>query len=298
MTHDTLHRPTPEFRDFLEDEVVHAFRRDRAWRRLRGLAIVFASVAIGISAGLASAQMGDSAQRDSLLYAARSDLQLAGLRLELARAQLADVTARVSAGALGAASLAAAGAELRRMEALAMRAKLNVDEITATSLPVRDDLTAPRVGDRDFVTERIRLDLFVAQQLLTAAESALADAERRERVGAARDTERMDAELEVIRARGRMGVLLEQQKLRAEFLKKGTPGDQLARRLQQQQLRMDAMVTEKALATAVQRVEALRRHRAVGAASELDLLRAEVQVRELRLEWEQLLRQMRRLGQE
>lgn len=298
MTTHSLHQPTPEFRDFLEDEIVHSFRRHRAWRRLRGLAVVFASLAIGLTAGLAPAQIREGAQRESLLYAANSELQLVGLRLDLARAQLADVTAKVNAGVLGAASLGSVVAEVRRMEALAMRATLNVQEITATGLPVRDDLTAPRVGNKDYVMERIRMDLFVAQQQLTAAEAALADAERRERAGAGADVERMDAELQVVFARGRMGVLAEQQKLRAEFLAKGTPGDQLSRRLQRQQLRMDAMTLDKAVQVARQRLDLVRRQRTVGVASELDLLRAEVEVKERETEMMLLARQLRSLSPE
>ena len=296
MTQDLMHEPTPQFRDFLEGEVIRTYRRDRTWRRLRGLAVVVSSLAIGLSAGLASAQMGEGAQRDSLLQTARTDLQLAGLRLELARAQLADVTAKVKAGALGTASLASAESELRRMEALAMRAKLNVDEISATSMPPRDDLAAPLVGGKDYVMERIRMALFVAQQRLTASESMMAEAARRERVGAGTGIDRLEAELEVTRARAAMGVLAEQQKLRKEFLELATPGDQLARRLQRQQLMMDAMVADQAMKSARERLELVRRQRAAGAASELDQLRAEVELKEREAELMALARQLRGLA--
>lgn len=113
-----------------------------------------------------------------------ADMALAATRLELAQAQHTDVTNKIKVGVLAASALSAAQAELRTMEAAAMRARLNVEEIKATAIPPRDDLNAPLVGGRDFVSQRIQLDLAVAQGRLTATEKALAEADRRERVGA------------------------------------------------------------------------------------------------------------------
>src|SRR5688500_7516131 len=77
----------------------------------------------------------------------------------------------------------------------AARAQLNSEEIEASSQPPRDDLNAPLVGGRDFVTERIRLDLANAQHWLVVAERALATADRRVRVGAVSDLARAEAQL-------------------------------------------------------------------------------------------------------
>ena len=121
MTVDTLHDPTPEFREYLEGEVVRGFRRERTGQRLRRLAVVVASLAVGVTAGLAPAQIREGAQRDSLLQSATADMALAATRLELARAQHTDVSNKVKVGALLSSSLSAALAELRAMEAAAMR---------------------------------------------------------------------------------------------------------------------------------------------------------------------------------
>ena len=66
-----------------------------------------------------------------------------------------------------------------------MRARYNIEEITATSQPPRDELSAPLVGGRDFVKDRIMLDLAAAQERLTTAEKVYSETERRARVGAA-----------------------------------------------------------------------------------------------------------------
>lgn len=296
MTTDTTHRPTPQFRDYLEAEVIRRLRRERTFQRLRGLAVVIASLAVGATAGLASAQIREDAQRDSLLQSAMADMSLAATRLELARAQLADVSRKVDVGVLGGSSLASAEAELRQMEASAARARLNVEEIRATSMPPRDDLNAPLVGARDFVTERIQLDLAAAQRRLTAVEEELAEADRRARVGAGSDLARLDAELAVTRARAALGVLAEQRTLRKEFLERGTPAERLARRLRQQQLRLDAMVAETAVKVARERLELIRKQRAVGLVGELDQLKAEVELKEREAELASIARQLRALG--
>jgi hypothetical protein len=295
MTTDTAHRPSPQFRDYLEGEVIRGFRRERGFQRLRRLAVVIASLTVGATAGLASAQIREGAQRDSLLESATADMSLAATRLELARAQHADVSKKVKLGILGTASLAAADAELRHMEAAAARARLNMEEIRATSMPPRDDLNAPLVGARDFVTERIQLDLAVAQRRLTATEEALAEADRRARVGAGSDLARFDAELEVARARAALGVLAEQRKLRKEFVEQGTPAEQLARRLQHQQLRLDAMVAGTAVEVARQRLELIRKQRAVGVVGELEQLKAEVELKEREAELASLARRLKQL---
>jgi len=94
MSIDDMHRPTTDFREHLEWEVVSAFRRQQRLnarhhaqlsRWLRAAAIVIVSVAIGASATLASAQIRQDARRDSLIDAAAADYTLAALRLQIAR---------------------------------------------------------------------------------------------------------------------------------------------------------------------------------------------------------------------
>jgi outer membrane protein TolC len=218
------------------------------------------------------------------------------LRLDLARARHVDVSAKAKVGIVGPASIASAESELRGMEAAAARAKLNVDEIRATSLPPRDELNAPLAGSRDFVMERLQLDLFVAQQRLTAAEQARAEIERQVRVGAAGELAPLEAGLEVARARAALGTLAERRTLRKQFVEQGTPGEQLMRRFQQVRLRHEAFVAQEALKVSTRRLEAVRKQHALGAAAELDVLRAEVELKEREAELHLLARQLREIG--
>jgi len=299
---DTMHEPTPEFRDQLERTAVHSFRLERELRdrarvsrsRWMGLAaVILVSVALGASAGIASGQIRDAARRDSLLDAAKGDASLAAIRLNVARERFTDTKRRFDYGASDATTLANADAELRAMEAQAVRARYNIEEITATAQPPRDELNAPLVGagaaGRDFVKDRIMLDLAAAQQRLTAAEASFSDADRRVRIGAASEIATLEAKVEVSRARARMAVLAQRLALRKEYLERGTPVEQLSARLADAQLQQDLAVAQDELALARARAALLERQRAAGIIGDFDLVQAKLKLQERELELQQLM---------
>jgi hypothetical protein len=306
MTSEMMNTPSPEFRARLESDIARAYRREtrlgapRQPRhgRLRAAGLLAICIAVGAVSGIVSAQARDFVRRDSLLDAARAELELMAVRLELARAQLEDASRRAKIGALDEDGVAVAETELRSMETRAMRARLNIDEIGMSSQPARDELNAPLVGGRDFVTERIQLDLTNAQQRLGAAERALGAIERRVRAGAESELALGEAQLAVTRTNGSLAALAQQLSLRREFVEKGTPAEELARRLEVAQLRQEIRIAQQAMDLARARAANVERHRAVGAATELDELRARVEVGVRELELSQLITQLRRVERE
>jgi len=303
MTEDTTHTANADFRDRLERTVIHTFRLEREvgngaraartrWMRLA--AVIVVSVAIGATAGVASGQMRDAARRDSLLDAAKADATLAAVRLELARTRVADTKRRFDLGAGDTRSLATADAELRAMEVEVMRARYNIEEITATSQPPRDDLNAPLIGGRDFVKDRIMLDLSAGQQRLTAAEEAYSESERRVRFGLPAELESVEASVEVTRARGVMAVLAQRLALRKEFLEKGTPVEQLTTRLSEVQLQQDVALSQQELKLARERLDRVQRQRDYGIVGESELIQAKLKVQERELELQQLMARYKR----
>jgi hypothetical protein len=296
-TPDTAHVPSPEFRAFLEYEVTraagHASRRNSAlrWARVASLAIV--CIAVGMTTAFASAQVRSGARRDSLLESARADLQIAGVRLELAQAQAADAARRAQAGAEGAAAQRQAELELRTMQAQAMRAKYNIDEITRTAQSPRDDFSAPLVGDRDFVRDRLQLEAMVAQERLKNAEAALQEAQRRVRVGADDSTAQLQAEERLTRARADFSVLAVKLGLRKEFLEKHTPVDSLLARLAHVQLQQDVLVAQERTKVAREQLDLIQKRHAVGQAADLDLLRAKLEMQESQIELKRLVDRLR-----
>ncbi|MEP6730634.1 MAG: hypothetical protein ABJE10_08345 [bacterium] len=292
-----VHRPTQDFRDYLDDEVVRTFRQGRALRRLRAAAVILVTVALGASAGLASAQMRDGAQRDSLLSAAQADAMLASVRLRLAQARLGEGKKLVSVGARSSESLASAEAEVQTMESQLGRVAFNIDEIKATASAPRDDLNAPTVNGRDFVKDRIQLQLMTAQAQMQAAERTRDEMMRRVRAGVADKLAGVDADLAVLKTQRDMMVLIDRLALRREFLEKGTPVDQLMRRLELTEVRQDMNVTSRSLDLARQRVGDVEKARSAGVTGELDVMKAKLEAMELEVALQRLgqrLNQVRR----
>lgn len=297
MTPSNRYRPTDEFREKLEWEMLRRYRRNvraharRPARRLRfakAAVIVIVSGSIGATAGFASAQIRQGSARDSLLAVARAEAMLAKTRFELAKMEADDVSARVRTGGEGQESLAAAIAEMRDMEARRNATALNIEEITASGKGPRDDLGAPLVSGRDYVKQRIALQASAVQAKLNAAEATQANAERRFRAGAEEEAVVTNTRLKVIHVKGALFVLAEQLRLRDEFLQHGTPPEQLAQRLEAAQLRADASFGQAELTAARARLALVMQRRAAGATNDVDLLRAQLAVKELEIEMQRL----------
>lgn len=290
------HEPAPEFREYLDWELSRAFGHARMSRRLRMSAALLVALALGTTGGLASAQMRENAQLDSLLAAARADATLVSARAQAARAVVAEEQRQVAAGMRSTESLSNAEAEAREADSELARTALNIDEIKGTAKAPRDELNAPLVNGRDFVKDRLQLRLMLAQQAIASAERSRDEAARRVRVGLASEMTGLDAELDVARARRDLAVLVERMALRREFVEKGTAVAELTRRLQKAEVTQDLAVAQRAMQVAQQRATLLERQWKVGLAQELDLMRAKVDVKEREIELQRLIRRLDELS--
>ena len=305
MSDNMLHTPTPEFRAQLEQEVLRALRqqerfagtRVRRARRLRAAALVAACIGLGAASGLASQQVRDIVRRDSILESARAELELIQLRMQLAKANAEEVQAQVRVGAAGPEALAAALAELRTMEARMRRARLNIEEIEATSQPPRDELTAPVSGNRDFVQDRIQLELAAAQERLVVAERRLEEVARRFNAGTETELARAAAELEMVSARAALAILHDRRVLRREYVEKGTDADELVLRHEMTRLRTELEIQTEALRLAEARLVTVRNLFKTGTSTRLEVMRAEVELQERQLALKQLQQRRQRLEQ-
>jgi outer membrane protein TolC len=294
MTNEPLdmHRPTAEFRDYLEGEVIREYRRRRTVRRLRAAAVIIASVGIGMSATLASAQVRQNVQKDSLLEAAQADATLAQVRLDLARAAMAEESKAVKAGARGSSGETELAVRIAETELA--RIALNMEEIRASALPPRDDLNAPLVGGKDFVRQRLELQTNVANLRLKAAEAAQWLVARRVAVGADPDLELTVADGALRKAQADLSVEVKRLEARKSFVEKGTPIDSLTRiidRADAQRAMIFAMQDQR---LARERFTLLEKQQKVGAATELDVLRANVALKEAELAVDKAVKRFRR----
>lgn len=289
-----MHRPTAEFRDYLEGEVIHEYRRRRTFRRLRAAAVIVVSVGIGMTATLASAQVRESSVKDSLLAAAQAEAMMLKLRLDLVRAQVVEEQKQIRAGVRPAEDVPSI-VSLRELEAAAARLNLNMAEIAATSRSPRDELNAPLVNGRDFVRERLEIALMISQVRLAAAEQKLADAERRVRVGAASPLETGDYQAAAARLRGEVAVAAERLRAREEFLGKGTSVHELTVRIERTEVEQAIHAAQQALATAQARLNLIEQRNKVGVSTHLELLEAQVNVQLQQLDLQKLVQRLQKI---
>jgi hypothetical protein len=102
--------------------------------------------------------------RDLLLAKVETHLQLADSRLELMRQHQRHLQVRIDAGLIRAEQGNRLAADIARMEIEQRRLVLDQDEIRLSSRPPQHDLSAPVLDGRDFVTERLKLELKFVQE--------------------------------------------------------------------------------------------------------------------------------------
>jgi hypothetical protein len=298
------HEPTPEFLAHLEWQIQTALRREdrltspvSASRRRFGAALlIIAALTTGGIAGIASERVQDARQRSQLVEAARSEVTLLNVRLELVRATYEDMRRKFEVGTADREALLSVEREVRALEASLARARLDIQEIEMTSSVPRNDLDAPLVGKRDFVRERLALDMAAAQSGLTTAEQAVAQAQQRIEVGAAPAAARLQPEGELAQARLRMQVLRAKLELRQRYLKGEIKADALASEMRRVELTLQRTRSQRELEIARQRVDEVRRLFEVGQGTELDVKRAEVELLERQLEIKGIQRELEIIG--
>jgi hypothetical protein len=298
------HDVRPEFRAHLEWQIESAMRRETRFSqpsktdhpRLRAAAmLVLAMVVGGIAVG-ASAELQDARERQAVLDGTQSELKLVQLRVELARADLEQTRKRFEVGATGRETLQAAERELRAQESALARLQLDIEEAQLSSTAPRNELQAPLVGGRDFVRERLMLDVREATRTLAAVEQALQQARQRVEVGTAPQAAALAAELEVAETRDLLKRLQGTIELREQAVRGSVKAEEVAvmQRRMELTLRRDHLRREIELGR--KRIEDVRRQVETGMASQLDLKRAEVELLERETELQRVERELERVA--
>ena len=298
------HEITPEFRAHLEWQIDSALRRESRFTepagggtsRLHVAIVAVIAMFVGGIAVTASGELQDAKQRELLLATTTQEEALVRMRVELARADLQEAQRRFEVGASDRQTLQAAQRQLRAMEMELQRIRLDAEEIQQTSASPRNDLQAPLVGKRDFVSERLKLQLDTAERALVAEEEAVAQARQRVDVGIAPMTAKLQAEAELAAARARLQELRITIEMRARSVAGGVKVEELAAEQRRRQLMLQQEIVQQQLQITRARLEELRRLVEVGTASQLDLKRLEVEMLEREVELRKIRQEIEMLG--
>lgn len=296
------HEPSAEFRAHLEWQIETAMRRESrlaepvtasapsGW--VRTAIVVLVALAIGGAAGIASERVQDAKTRGQLIENAKSELALMQMRVEMARGEYQDARRRFEIGAAPSDTLERTERQLRAMESALNRLKLDIEETERTSAPPRNELNAPLVGDRDFVRDRLKLELDTAQQELTAAEEGVAKAKARFHAGLVPPAALLQADSHLALAKHHMQELRLRFELRQRFLQDQINAEELTALMRRAQLSLDAELTKEQLEAAERRFADVRRQVEVGIGTQLDLKRIEIEILELEVKLKNIQQQL------
>lgn len=295
------HTPSPEFRARLEQDLLAALQRETRfaplppsarvtrWRRLRSAALLFVGLVLGVGTSLASGQVQESRERSMLVQLETPRLEMARLRLVTAEQNLERSRKLFDAGVITPAALREAEAAVLRARHDVELAELNLAEIRASSSAPRDELTAPLVGGRDFVQQRLQVEAELAQSRLTQVTRDAEQTRSQFDVGVVTRRQLEQAELAVAGARRDVEEVGLKLRIRAQLLAGDLDAQTAGRELElyQQRQRLEEVV--RVMREATEAIERLRAsHDTVSAAARIEMKRAELDI----LEQQQALRQL------
>jgi hypothetical protein len=185
---------------------------------------------------------------------------------------------------------------LRELELRLEAIQLNMQETRATASPPRDDIGAPVINNRDYVKDRLMLEMAAKQRELAAAERSAREVEQRMKMGVESATAKLAAEAEATRVQGEMELLAGKLRLREEFVAGRAQAGAVEAELRLLELRKQLTLLMARLRAAQERVIVTNEQVTKGIVTRREALRAELEVAELQAELELLQFQLRRLS--
>ncbi len=175
------------------------------------------SALLGVGGAIAAEESRSA--REAALIIRRAEVRLASVarRASLSKERLARVERLFRAGVISAHDLTQARAAAEEGAFVRSRLVLELEEVRASKRPHQEDLSAPLVDGRDFVAERLDLDLAEAEKRLVRADESVRAVRRRYEVGATSQTEVAAAELRVGLTRVAVAAIKARIRLRQRF---------------------------------------------------------------------------------
>ena len=295
---DLKHEPRDEFIERLESRIsAEARRRQRVevpWSRwmlqrplqaaIALLALVVVSMVIGGAVVAAAYQAQTNERRDVLLSAYQGRVRLAQERMNLAKTELQTAQQRFSVGTGDQNALQEATFKVKEAEAQLVSSQLQLAEVQVTGLEPLNQISAPLVSGRDFVSERLHTEMSVPVAALAWEKARLADVQRRFAVGAASTGEVEVAESRITEIETAVQAFERKLDIRQRFLNKAmdaTLADLSVLEAEAQQ-RKGALIPKVNLARKQAKDIAARVE--IGTASTIEMAEAQLRVKQLELD--------------
>jgi outer membrane protein TolC len=230
-TPEDRHEPSVEFVTRLESQIgSEVRRRNRDVRVPRWAGWSFAQVAtaaillvlVSMGAGgaaVAAAYEAQSSQsRDTLLAAYSQRAELARQRLDVVRSEQKAAEARFNVGLSDVKTLLDKGVAVVNAQAEVAVIQLQVEEIRLSGREPRAELSAPRVSGRDFVSERLRMEMTVPEKTLEVGRKVAQEAATRVEIGTLAPIDLEQARTLVLGVESSLTALQQKLAIRQQFL--------------------------------------------------------------------------------
>jgi hypothetical protein len=247
-------------------------------------AVAIVSMVVGGSVVATAYEARLNEQRDLLLGTFEQRAEIVRQRLALSTQQLRDVQRRVSVGIEPKESVLDAEFKVSEAEAELKSIELDIAEIRATGREPMHALSAPLISGRDFVTERLRIEMSVSAAALALEKLRAQAARTRFEIGMASAIDVEAVATRVIELEAAVEAFQRKIGIRQTFLKRGlTPVAADLRGLEAEtELRRMALARRTDFAR--RQVQDLKARTDVGTANPLNLAEAELRVQQLQLE--------------
>jgi outer membrane protein TolC len=226
------HDPDDNFVEKLEWQIGREVRRRNSlaqapgwitWSRARiagaAATLVIVSMAIGGAAVAAAYEAQSNQRKDQLASNYEQRLDLAKQRLQIVRDQEQQAQQRVSVGLAPETEVIEARGKVKEAQVNLQTLELALAEIRVTGQEPRLELTAPLAGGRDFVSERLRMEIEVPRQAIALERARLQDAQKRFDIGVADDAAVEMARLRVLEIQAALETFDRKLGIRQAFLK-------------------------------------------------------------------------------
>jgi multidrug resistance efflux pump len=187
-------------------------------RRVATIAVVAGVLTTGVAVTKAADYIKDSWRKKIEIARVETDVELKRVHLESIREMAADVEVRVSEGLIReeefqAMQLAVANAELDFKRSL-----MNLDEVKLSGDIPRNELHAPLVGGRDFVSERLEMERTAVELSLEQLRYHLGRYHRLTEQNLVRGHEMDQIQAEIANRKTMIDEIQQRLDLRAQFL--------------------------------------------------------------------------------
>jgi hypothetical protein len=220
------HEPDPRFIESLEGQLSRELRRrsreganhQKGYRLLKIAALMLGSVALGAAAMGASQQLGESWRRELLEARLEVELRLAQQRLQVQLESVGLTREQVEMGVRSDRDLMYFELKIAQAESDARLKELELEEVRSSGREPSGKLSAPLVDGRDFVTEKIHVQMESAQRHLDVVRYDRELTRQRAEAGVASGSEVQARDLVTTEAELQLESFVEQLALRQAYL--------------------------------------------------------------------------------